>query len=58
MEEDKINKLIEILNDLTFQQWQWLKRDIDAIYESVQIKNVPNGELETFKEKLQRCYMN
>lgn len=56
--KEKQDMLLEILDGLTFQQWQWLKHDIDNLYETIQLKNVPNCELETFREKLERCYIN
>lgn len=56
--EEKIEMLLHILKDLSFEEWQWLKRDIDDLYSRIQSKNVPNSELETFQVKLKRCYIN
>lgn len=58
MNEEKLEKLLEILENMTFEEWQWIKRDIDDLYSRIQSKNVPNCELETFKEKLKKCYIN
>lgn len=58
MNKEKIEMLLKILEDLPFEQWQWIKHDIDDLYSRIQSKNVPNYELETFQEKLKRCYIN
>ena len=56
--EEKIEKLIEILRDLPFSQWEVLKKEIDRIYIREQEKNVPNCGLGTLEETLQRWCEN
>ena len=55
---EKADLILKVLEDLSYEQWQWLKHDIDDLYSRVQSKNVPNSELETFQVKLKRCYIN
>lgn len=50
--EDKIEKLLEILKDLSLEQWNQIKNEVDIAYRDVEYKKVPNSQLETLKENL------
>ena len=56
--EEKIKKLLEILKDMPFYQWEIIKREIDRCYELEQKKNVPNMQLGTLEEFLKTWSSN
>lgn len=49
---EKIRKLLEILEDLTLEQWCQIKNEVDIAYRDIEYKKVPNSQLETLKENL------
>ncbi len=50
--EEKIEKILEILKDLTLAQWHQIKNEIDIAYRDVELKKVPNSELRNLKQNL------
>ena len=50
--ENKIEKLLEILKDLTLAEWNQIKNEVDIAYRDVEYKKVPNSQLETLRENL------
>ncbi len=52
IEENRIEKILEILKDLTLEQWNQIKNEIDIAYRDVEYKKVPNSQLETLKKNL------
>ncbi len=50
--EEKIEKIIKVLQDLPCWCWEFIKREIDSCYEKEQRNNVPNSQLGTLKEIL------
>lgn len=55
--EEKIEKLLEILQNMPFYQWENIKREIDRCYELEQKNNVPNAQLGTLNDNLKYwCY--
>ena len=58
MNKEKIDLLLKILEDLSFSQWEIIKREIDSIYGREQEKNVPNSQLGTLEENLKHWCEN
>ncbi len=56
--EKKVDKLIEILKDLTFSKWEVIKNEVDRVYEREQAKSVPNSQLETLDKDLKHWCEN
>lgn len=52
MDKNKIEKLIEILKDVSLKEWNQIKNEVDIAYRDVEYKKVPNSQLETLKENL------
>lgn len=50
--KEKIEKLIEILNDLTLEEWNQIKNEVDITYRNIEYKKVPNCELGNLKNAL------
>ena len=52
MNEGKLQKLLEVLENLTLEEWNQIKNEIDITYRNVECKKVPNSQLETLRENL------
>ena len=50
--KEKIEKLIEILNGLTLEEWNQIKNEVDITYRNIEYKKVPNCELGNLKNAL------
>lgn len=56
--EEKVERILEALQDLPYYCWENIKREIDKSYETVQKNNVPNSQLGTLKENLKHWSCN
>lgn len=54
MKVEKIVKIVEILQDLTLDEWNQIKNEVDIAYRNVEQKKVPNTELGNLK----KCLIN
>lgn len=52
MDKEKMENLLDILKDLSLEDWNKIKNEVDIAYRDVEYKKVPNSELETLKENL------
>lgn len=58
MDEEKIEKLLDLLKNLPFSHWEIIKNAVDRLYNIEKNKNVPNNELGTFKDDLKQWVKN
>lgn len=52
MNKEKVNLLLNILKDVTLEEWNKIKSEIDITYRDIEYKKVPNEGLGTLKENL------
>lgn len=52
MDSEKIETLIGILKDMSLEQWNKIKNEIDITYRDIEYKKVPNEGLGTLRENL------
>ncbi|MBQ9658926.1 MAG: hypothetical protein IJV31_09230 [Clostridia bacterium] len=52
MNEEKIDLLLNILENLSLEEWNKIKNEVDITYRDVEYKKVPNSQLGTLRNNL------